>query len=125
MLGSIPEQFWTKRTAYGYRYGDGTEVGTDQIVFKDFLGHFVTAKHYDLVVANSFTSDTKLNADKETANKNEKFTPVYIGHEFDLEEDYDLIRVALKTSNGKYVTCLESSSLNPLGVGYHVSARDE
>ena len=51
----------------------------------------------------------KLNADKSEANKNEKFTPVYIGHEFDLEEDYDLIRVALKTTEGKYVTCLESS----------------
>ena len=48
-----------------------------------------------MVVANSFSSDVKLNADKSEANKNEKFTPVYIGHEFDLEEDYDLIRVAL------------------------------
>ena len=96
------------------------------------MGQFVTAKHYDVLTAsvdakmdNIFTSDTKLNADKSMANRNEKLTPMYVGHEFDLDTDYDVIRVALKTSNGKFVSCIKSSGLNPLGIGYYVSATDE
>lgn len=94
---------------------------------KDFLGQYVTAKHYNVVVANGFSADTKLNADKTTANRNEKLTPVYIGREFDLDdEDYKVIIVALKTTNGKYVSCLESvAHINLLGKDFYVSAKDE
>jgi len=78
VVKQFPEQFWTKRTAYGYRQGDGTEVGTDQIVLKDFLGKILTAKEYKFVMANNFQTDTKLNADKASANKDEKLTPVFV-----------------------------------------------
>jgi len=38
----------------------------------------LTAKEYKFVMANNFQTETKLNANKAYANKDEKLTPVFV-----------------------------------------------